>query len=183
MASQKSERVEYTSEGILSHRFNKDTLQTEFKVKWVGFETPTWEPIDCVYMCPKFMIDMIAKKMAERAKSLKEFKLSAEALANHPKFPVLDSVSCSKFKEPIEFIPKGSEEIHWVIDERITEKGTLLWKVLFKSDLNAPRFVRKAVVCYYWPLAACLFLTEWVEKKKRRDQRLRDLQDSEKIKK
>jgi hypothetical protein len=165
--------TEFDSEAILSHRFNKETLQTEFKVKWCNCEKTTWEPIDCVYMCPKFIIDMVAKKQAEAARSLKDRDLSPELLAKQPKFPILDT---SKLNDPLEFIPDGNEDVHWIIDERISEKGTLLWKVLFKGALKEPRFVRKSVVSYYWPLAASMFLTEWVHKKARRDQRLRDLE-------
>ena len=124
-------------------------------------------------MCPKFIMDMVAKKQSEFARSLKDRDVSPEVLAKQPKFPVIDT---SKLNDPIEYIPDGSEDLHWIFDERISDKGTLLWKVLFKGNLKDFKFVRKSVVSYYWPLAASLFLTEWVQKKARMDQRLHDVQ-------
>lgn len=166
---------EFAVESISSHRLDKATLQTQFRVKWVGYQEPSWEPIDNVFKCPKLITDMIGRKTAEHAKSLAKLEVSAEALANHPRFPVLDRATCSKFNDPIEFIPNGNEHLHWIIDERLSDKGNLIWKVLFKENVKAPRFVRKAVVCYYWPLEAALFLTDWVKKKERRDGRLSEV--------
>jgi hypothetical protein len=169
---------DFNPERILSHRINPTTFIAEFRVKWEKYDDPkdqTWEPIDHIYAYVNLILEYREKKGAELAKTVRDNKMSAEAAATIPTFPVLDHAMVSKFKDPIEFIPNACEKIHYVISEMLSESGNLLWKVLFKSNLSSPRFIRKAIVTYYWPLEAALFVTGWVEKKKRMDERLKSL--------
>lgn len=172
---------QYAIEAILSHRLNKDTLITEFRVKWVGYKETNWEPLDNVYDSPKLIEGMQVKKFAEYSKSVKGLAVDPEVLSAAERFPVLDKTITAKFKDPIEFVPSGSEKLHWIISEMLSEKETLLWKVLFKHNLSAPFFVRKAVVSYYWPLEASLFLGLWVKKNERRTARLRAVEEKETV--
>jgi len=51
----------------------------------------------------------------------------------------------------------GQETLQDIKFEKISEKGTLLWSVRF-DEFEEPRFVRREVMAYYWPVESVLFI-------------------------
>lgn len=153
---------EYVVEDIIDHRINSETLITEFFVKWKGYpkEDNTWEPIDNVYKCPVVLKDLETKKRAARIRRYQD-ELPEDALERIGNFKPIDKTILEKFNDPEEFIPKGTESAPVVMYEIMSKARNYLWATIFSED-NLPCFVRKAIVAYYWPCNAALFLTTQV---------------------
>ena len=149
---------------IVDHRVNPKTLTAEFLVKWVGYPNPeddTWEPLDNIYLEVELLMKMEKKKHSQLLAPLKGRvpDEAAKAPKDLPKCKVLDSKILNKMKDPMEWLPTGSETIARMDFEKISDMGVLLWEVKFKGDKKF-YFIRKSVVAYYWPVAAALFLTK-----------------------
>jgi hypothetical protein len=162
----------YNPEKIVNHRFNHKKMRTEFQVQWEGYPDKadySWEPLENVYKCPVLIENMEKKKLASFVKTVTATAASKKVkdviLASLPRFKVLGSDVTSKFKDPSEFIPKGSECLLWVKRESLSTDNDILWKVYFKGSEDAQThklsasYVRKSVISYYWPVEASLFLT------------------------
>lgn len=170
-------QAEWEVEDITDSRINSETLTAEFLVKWKesGDEKwdPTWEPLDAVYKCPLLLRDL-AEKKKKRLQRPKKGRASKETLEGLASFKEIPKEICSKFNDPEEFLPNGSDEVELIIREITSEQKNFLWEMIFKHDgLNC--FVRKCVVCYYWPYEAALFMTQQVamhEKLKRFEKKM-----------
>lgn len=89
------ESSEYEVEKILNERtktvYNKKTkvtsLKKEYKVKWVGYARPTWEPESNLFNCAKLLTEYNQKKKEKENKIMNKYK--------HP----LIDLSCNKKSE------------------------------------------------------------------------------------
>jgi hypothetical protein len=165
---------DFTVEDIRDHRFNHKKMRTEFNMKWKGYEKEenSWEPLENVYKCPILLENMEKRKRASLAKPLSKIKASKivkeAVITTLPRFQSLGPDVIRKFKDPSEFVPRGTEIFGWLKSECISNDNDILWKVYFKASESTPdsnqkkmtvRYVRKSVMSYYWPVEAALFLT------------------------
>lgn len=149
---------------IIDHRVNGVLLRTEFLVNWKKFgpEHNTWEPLDSVYKCPILLKDMDKNKRARNIRRFKKKltdkkKVSKETLEKVGNFKEIKKTILDKFKDPQEFIPVGNEKILEIMRETLSDAGNFMWEVRFTND-RKPCYVRKAIVAYYWPYEAAMFL-------------------------
>lgn len=157
-------------ESISKHRINPDSLQCEFSVKWKGWDKKdnTWEPLSNVRDVPLILRNFSLKS---RAGILKETgEISEEAAAAIPNFPQIPNELLAKMKassDPREFFPTGTETFVRVVSQFVDPNSKLmLWKVYF-DNFAAPRFIREAIMSYYWPEDSALFSVHAQHKEER----------------
>lgn len=157
----KSIQEEWDVEDILDIKIDPKELETRFLVKWKKWDKPednTWETLDAVYKCPLLLRELAKKKRQTLIRPMKD-RLPQDGQDAMPELKQIPNSILAKFKDPMEFIPNGNEKVEEICNERLSnDKKVLLWKVIFKGD-RRPCFVRKCVVCYYWPFEASLFMT------------------------
>lgn len=150
----------YVVEKIHKHRVNEATLRVEFFVKWQGYtkDQNTWEPLDNIDSLPSLLEELEKKSHGTILKAAGE--ISKEAASSLPKFPVIPANILNKMKagkDSLEFFPNGNEDMTRIVCELQTpETSHVLWKVYF-AGCSSPRFVRKDLIAYYWPVEAALF--------------------------
>ena len=170
-------QIEWEVQDITDSRINSETLTAEFLVKWKESDAqkwePTWEPLDAVYKCPLLLRDLAEKKKKSLQRKMKG-RTSKETMESIGRFKEIPKGLLSKFNDPQEFVPNGNEEVEAIILEITSDKKNFLWQMIFKHD-HLICFVRKCVVCYYWPYEAALFLMQQVarnEKLKRFEEKV-----------
>lgn len=127
--------------------------RTEFRVKWVGHDDSTWEPMDSLAeKCPLLFEEM---EKTSRQNLIKSLGKGATVPKNFASFPQIPAKILSHFKDSSEFIPKGSEKVLNISNE-ICRNNEIFWLVSFISGPNLV-YVRQCVMEYYFPTDSAYF--------------------------